>query len=197
MQRRHIWRFALLGIIALSCTLLGIILAFANNIEEPPHDGALLAIGTVALCNLLWFVPWTIVQLRRGDKNKIMAGVVLFLLCWTHFPYRYFHHPGFDPEVWKSSTDTNYSYAGLCPAHRAGYMVPDIIASGVCEGKRLDEIEQLLGPEHFPLEYTGHRMNETAIAYLYSNGVLFDGCNKLILYFEEGFCVKAGYGGCD
>ncbi len=179
------------------CTFLGIFLALASNIEAPPHDGELLAIGTVALCNLLWFVPWTIVQQRRGARNKVIAGVVLFLLCWLHFPLRYFHHPGFDTEVWKSSTDANYSYAGLYPAHRAGYMVPDIIASRVCIGKSLDQIEQLLGPEHFPVEYAGNLRNDTMIAYLYSNGVLFDGCNKLLLYFEKGICVKAGYGVCD
>jgi 4-amino-4-deoxy-L-arabinose transferase-like glycosyltransferase len=196
VQKQQLWPFALLGIIALCCTFLGIFLAFANNIEEPPHDGELLAIGTVALCNLLWFVPWTIIQHGRGDRNKVLAGLALFIACWIHFPYRYLVDPAFDAEVWIASTDHTYSYDGK-PAHRAGYMVPHIIQSELCVGRTLAQIEVILGTAHFDHRFPYQAPQKTYLAYFYSNKVLFDGCDKLLLCFENGICTSAGYGGCD
>jgi len=178
-------------------TVLGIILAFWNHIEDPPHHAELLAIGTVALCNLFWFIPWTVVHRRKGNKRMVLAGWILFTLCWIHFPCRYFHHPRFNASVWRASTNPNYSIAGLYPAHEAGYMVPDIIASEVCVGKTRSEIEAMLGPHVIPQSHLGYCSNDTCIGYFYSGQVLFDGCNKLMLCFKNDVCTHAGYCGCD
>ncbi|QQR87329.1 MAG: hypothetical protein IPJ76_03655 [Flavobacteriales bacterium] len=61
------WQLLLVFFLALGFTFIGILIALALNIEEPPHDGELLSIGTVALGNALWFVPWTIIQQRRKE----------------------------------------------------------------------------------------------------------------------------------
>lgn len=188
------WQLLLIGLLALGMTALGISMAFANNMEEPPHDGELLAIGTVALCNMFWFLPWTILQLRRQNRVMAIAGLVLYALCWLPFPIGYFHRPAFDPTTWKSALDRTYLYVDeRYPAHKAGHMVPDIIESGICVGKTRSEIESLLGIDHF------HEIGlcDSCFAYFYSGGGLFDGCNKLALRFEKGRCVSASFWGCD
>lgn len=195
-MKKH-WQLLLIGLLTLGMTALGISIAFANNIEEPPHDGELLAIATVGACNLIWVIPWTIVQRRRGDRRMLIAGVVLFAVCWSHFLFRYFHHPGFDPATWKTAINWNHSIAGLFPAHEAGYMVPDIISSEVCVGKTKMEVKALLGPYYFPQRELGGCSSDTCIGYFYSGQVLFDGCDKLMLCFKNDICTHVGYCGCD
>lgn len=188
------WQLLLVGLLAIGLTFVGAFIALANNIEEPPYDGELLAIATVALCNLVWFVPWTTIQLRRKDNAMVIAGLILLGLCWLPFPVGYFHHPSFDPITWKSSFDYNNLYVDeRYPAHKAGHMVPDIIESGMCIGKTKTEIESLLGTDHF------HEIGlcDSCFAYFYSGGGLFDGCNKLALRFENGRCIGASFWGCD
>jgi hypothetical protein len=194
---RPSYQLIVVGLAALCMTVLGIVIAFWDHVEEPPHDAELLSIGTVALCNLLWLIPWTIVHRKKGDRRMVLAGWLLFALCWFHFPYRYFHHPRFDAELWRSSINFNHSIVGLYPAHKAGYMVPDIIESGVFVGKTKREVEEMLGPHKVPQDHLGYCGSENSIGYFYSGQVLFDGCDKLVISFTNDICTSASYCGCD
>ena len=60
-------------------------------------------------------------------------------------------------------------------------MVTDIIESRVCIGKTLRHQDP----------------QKTFRFYFYSNKVLFDGCDKLGLCFENGICTSASFAGCD
>jgi hypothetical protein len=194
MRRR--WQLLLIGLAALCMTGLGIFIALAGNIEEPPGKGELVAIASVAACNLLWSIPWVVVQRRRADRPMWWSGVLLFAVIWSPFVVRSFHHPRFDPATWKRSVDPGRSYAGY-PAHAAGYMVTDIIESEVCIGKTRSEIEEMLGSHYFPQSDLWALPGDTCIGYFYSDKILFDGCDKLLLCFERDVCVHAGYFGCD
>ena len=194
MHRR--WQLLLIVLAALCMTCLGIFIALANNIEEPPRKGERMAVGTVVVCNLLWLIPWIIVQRRSRDRAMLRWGMLLFALIWSPFVVRSFHHPRFDSETWKRSVDPNRSYAGY-PAYGSGYMVTDIIESRVCIGKTLHQIEEILGTGHFEEPLRHQDPQKTFRFYFYSNKVLFDGCDKLGLCFENGICTSASFAGCD
>jgi hypothetical protein len=104
--------------------------------------------------------------------------------------------PAFNAAKWRASVDPSRSYDGN-PAHRAGYMVPDIIQKELCVGMNLTQVEAILGTAHFEFHFPYQDPGKTYLAYVYSNQVLFDGCDKLMLCFENGVCTSAGYGGCD
>lgn len=182
----------LLIIAALVMTLVGMFLAFAQYVEEPPEGAETLAIGTVALANSLWAIPVAKVHWSRGEWSAVRLVLLLFAVCWLPFVIMKFHDRPFDAEMWKGSLDHMHTY-GDHPAHNAGYMVPDIIHSGILIGKARAEVEQLLGPHWFH----ERGMCDSCIAYFYNGKVLFDGCDKLLVRFESGICVGCGYGGCD
>ncbi len=173
---------------------MGDFLAVAQHLEEPPYHGERFAIATVALCNMAWLIPWTI--RKRRNCTMVLLGVAVFCLCWLPFLVGHMYNPAFNADKWKSSLDEGYSYgteSQKYPAHRSGYMIPDLIESGVCIGKTEVEIEGLLGKDHF------HEIGlcDSCFAYYYSGGGLFDGCNKLALRFEHGRCTSVGFWGCD
>lgn len=194
MRRR--WQLVMIVFAALCMTGLGIFIALANNIEEPPRRGELIAIGTVAICDLLWLIPWIFIQLRRRDRRMVMSGVILFAVAWSPFLIRSFHHPRFDAAKWKRSINPT-AYYDEHPAYGAGYMVTDIIESGVCIGKTMPQIEELLGEGHFNMHGPQEDPELNFQAYYYTNKALFDGCDKLELRFEHGVCTSAGFAGCD
>lgn len=71
-------------------------------------------------------------------------------------------------------------------------MVQSIIKSKILLGLTKAEVINKLGGKYFTLEWK----SKDNICYFYSNGKFFDGCDILVIEFNEEICVEASYGGC-
>lgn len=72
-------------------------------------------------------------------------------------------------------------------------MVEDLIKSEILIDKTRKDIENILGKNNFIIKGSGPRF----LWYFYESRSFLDGCDKVVIEFENGKSTSAGIGGCD
>lgn len=129
---------------------------------------------------------------KRGKKLETILASLIFATNAVPFVLIWSHAPSFDSEVWKNSINENRSYGGV-PAYAKGEMVEDLIKSEILVDKTRKDIENILGKNNFIIEGSGPRF----LWYFYESRSFLDGCDKVVIEFENGKSTSAGIGGCD
>ncbi|MCF8298111.1 MAG: hypothetical protein K9J13_11240 [Saprospiraceae bacterium] len=187
-MKNHIIQF-LLSIIV---TVVALFLGFLFSIETPVKTTENYVLLWVLILNGLWLVPFIIYYRKKKLKKDTTIALLIFFVFIIPFIFIRAYSPKFDSEIWKNSINKNRTYGGI-PAYSNGEMVEDLIESEILIGKTIDEIEFILGRNHFKQKYS----DSTTIWYFYQNQSIFDGCDKIYIEFENNKSVNAEIGGCD
>lgn len=189
-MKDHVIQF-LLGLIL---TVLAFVVGIGFSMETPVSVSESYVLISVSLINALWLLPYYLYFHHVNKQGAARRSLLIYLLFVVPFLIIRIHQTRFDSEIWKNSINTNSFYADN-PACGRGDMVEDLIDSKILLNKTLDQVESLLGKNHFEMKFYYNRPN--TIWYFYSNDTPFEGCDKVYITFENGLSTNAGIGGCD
>jgi hypothetical protein len=184
-------------IYAILLTLAALFLTFINSVEAPPFVGENYAVLFVGLLNLLWLIPYSCFYIYKKDYTGLKRSIALYSIFFCPFVVKRFYNTPFNSEKWKAQINTNRHY-DIYPAHANGDMVQYIIESKVLIGLSIEEIENKLGKNYYSDQWVDDfTEGKTRLFYFYSGGVLFDGCDKLMVIMKNNKCIETSFGGCD
>jgi hypothetical protein len=179
-------------LLSIILTALALFLGLLFSIETPVKTTENYTLLWVVVLNGLWFIPYSIYYWKNDLNKDSKISILIFSLISLPFLIVRIYTPSFDSEKWKSSINENRTYGGT-PAYSQGHMVQDLIESEILIGKSLNEIELIIGENHFTQQYS----DSNTIWYFYQNKSFLDGCDKVYIEFEKKLSIKAGIGGCD